>query len=132
MAVRINLEVPATMSALSTVRLVLGGLGARLGFSLDDLDDLYLGTGELLRSALGYEQLERITIAIELRGEGLRMAFGTFNSPQLLEDIVPTSRADDCLDLCTLLRRTMDEVTIEPVDEAFRVILVRGGREGIA
>ena len=37
---RIDLEVPATLNALSTVRLVLGGLGARLDFSLDDLEDI--------------------------------------------------------------------------------------------
>ena len=37
MAEKIDLEVPATLNALSTVRMVLGGLGARLDFSLDDL-----------------------------------------------------------------------------------------------
>jgi anti-sigma regulatory factor (Ser/Thr protein kinase) len=132
MAVKINLEVPATLSALSTVRLVLGGLGARLGFSLDDLDDLYLGTEELLRAAIGYEELDRFCIGVELEGGGLRMAIGTFRSPRLLEDVAPKSPMEDCLDLCTLLRRTMDDVRVESLDGPFQVILVKGGKEGAA
>jgi len=62
MAERISLEVPATLSALSTVRMVLGGLGARLDFSLDDLDDLFLATDGLLQAALEAEELDAVML----------------------------------------------------------------------
>lgn len=56
MAETISLEVPPTLSALSTVRMVVGGLGARLDFSLEDLDDLYLALDRLLEAALDAEE----------------------------------------------------------------------------
>ncbi|MCX6372012.1 MAG: hypothetical protein NTX16_02835 [Actinobacteria bacterium] len=127
MAERIDLEVPATLSALSTVRLVLGGLGARLDFSLDDLEDLYLATDELLRSALDADALDRLRVEVLLDDGGLRFTAGTFTSTKLRADV--TLHAEDCLDLCMLLRRTVDDVLFEDEDGAYRIVLVkrRGG-----
>ena len=69
---RINLEFPASPRALSTVRMVLGGLGARVDFSIDDLEDLYLATSELLIAAMRSERLERLNVQVELDGDGLQ------------------------------------------------------------
>ena len=44
---------------LHPVRLVLGGLGARLEFSFEQLDDLYLAAEELFRAALEAEDATR-------------------------------------------------------------------------
>ena len=63
---RIDLEVPATLNALSTVRMVLGGLGARLDFSLDELEDIYLATDELLRTALAADAVDRLSVEVLL------------------------------------------------------------------
>jgi len=127
MAERIDLEVPATLNALSTVRMVLGGLGARLDFSLDDLEDLYLATDGLLRSALGADAIDRLRVEVELDEGVLRFAAGTFRSAKLRADV--TLHAEDCLDLCMLLRSTVDDVALEDEGGAFRVVLVkrRGG-----
>jgi hypothetical protein len=123
MAERIDLEVPATLNALSTVRMVLGGLGARLDFSLEDLEDIYLATDELLRTALDADALDRLSVEVLLDGGVLRFTAGTFKSAKLRADV--TIHAEDCLDLCMLLRRTVDDVVLEDEDGAYRIVLVK-------
>jgi hypothetical protein len=130
MAERIDLEVPATRNALSTVRMVLGGLGARLDFSLDDLEDIYLATDELLRTALDADTLDRLSVEMLVDGEVLRFAAGTFKSAKLRADV--TIHAEDCLDLCMLLRRTVDDVVFEDDGSAYRIVLVKRRKGGPA
>jgi anti-sigma regulatory factor (Ser/Thr protein kinase) len=122
---RINLEVPATPRALSTVRMVLGGLGARLDFSIDDLEDLYLATSELLIAAMHAENPERLNVQVELDGDGLRLSAGPFSSPDLRRSVENTSQTQECLDLCVLLRGTTDEVSIDVQQAAYRVVFVK-------
>jgi hypothetical protein len=123
MTERIDLEVPATLSALSTVRMVLGGLGARLDFSLDDLEDIYLATDELLRSALDTDSLDRLSVEVLVDDGVLRFAAGTFRSAKLRANV--TVHAEDCLDLCRLLRSTVDEVLLEDEGDTYRIVLVK-------
>jgi hypothetical protein len=130
MAERIDLEVPATLTALSTVRMVLGGLGARLDFSLDDLEDLYLATDELLRTALDADALDRLSVEVLLDDGVLRFTAGTFRSAKLRADV--TTHAEDCLDLCMLLRSTVDDVVLEDEHDAYRVVLVKRRKGGPA
>jgi anti-sigma regulatory factor (Ser/Thr protein kinase) len=130
MAERIDLEVPATLNALSTVRMVLGGIGARLDFSLDDLEDIYLATDELLRTALVADAPDRLSVEVLLEGGLLRFTAGTFKSAKLRADV--TMHAEDCLDLCMLLRRTVDDVVLEDDDGAYRIVLVKRRKGGPA
>ncbi|MBE3035087.1 MAG: hypothetical protein IMZ74_18080 [Actinobacteria bacterium] len=130
MAERIDLEVPATLNALSTVRMVLGGLGARLDFCLDDLEDLYLATDELLRTALDADTLDRLSVEVLLDDDVLRFTAGTFKSAKLRADV--TIHAEDRLDLCMLLRRTVDDVVLEDEDGAYRIVLVKRRKGGPA
>jgi hypothetical protein len=127
---RIDLEVPATLNALSTVRMVLGGLGARLDFSLDDLEDIYLATGELLRTALDADAPDRLSVEVQLDDDVLRFTAGTFRSAKLRADV--TTHAADCLDLCMLLRSTVDDVVLEDEDGAYRIVLVKRRKGGPA
>ena len=130
MAERIDLEVPATLNALSTVRSVLGGLGARLDFSLDDLEDIYLATDHLLRTALDADPLDRLSVEVLLDDDVLRLTAGTFKSAKLRADV--TVHAEDCLDLCMLLRRTVDDVVLENEGGAYRIVLVKRRQGGPA
>jgi len=130
MAERIDLEVPATLNALSTVRMVLGGLGARLDFSLDDLEDIYLATDELLRAALEADSLDRLSVEVLLDEGVLRFTAGTFRSARLRADV--TLHVEDCLDLCMLLRRTVDDVLLEDKDGLYRIVLVKRRQGGSA
>lgn len=127
---RIALEMPATATALSTVRLLLGGLGARLDFSLDDLEDMYLATDELLRTALEADPVDRLSVEVLLDGGVLRLTAGTFKSAKLRADV--TMHAEDCLDLCMLLRRTVDDVVLEEEGGAYRIVLVKRRKGGPA
>jgi len=130
MAERINLEMPATLNALSTLRMVMGGLGVRLDFSLDDLEDLYLATGELLRTALADHALDRLSVEVEVDEGALRFVAGAFRSTRLRSEV--TVHEEACLDLCMLLNSTVDEVTLEDDGDAFRVVLVKRRGEGPA
>ncbi len=122
----ITLGVPATLTAISTVRLVLGGLGARLDLSLDQLEDIYLAIEELLRAAIDSEAPERLSVAVDVADEDLRITAGEFRSPQLRLDV--SCHAADQLDLCMLLHNTVDDVLIEDAPAAagaYRVVLVK-------
>jgi anti-sigma regulatory factor (Ser/Thr protein kinase) len=125
MAERISLEVPATLSALSTVRMVLGGLGARLDFSLDDLDDLFLATDRLLEAALDAEGLDSIRVAVVVDDGALRVSAGEFRSPELRDRVTVTP--GDCIDLCVVLRRLVDDVIVQEDGECFRVVITKHG-----
>jgi hypothetical protein len=128
-AERINLDVAASLSSLSTIRRVLGGLGARLGFSLDDIDDLYLSTEEVIRCALGYETPERLRLEMLVSDEGLRIEIGGFFSSGLRGELRCETAAQDVVDLACLLRNTVDEVCVEDQGGgAFAVALVRRHR----
>ena len=128
MAERIDLEVPATLNALPTVRMVLGGLAARLDFSLDDLEDIYLATDEVLRTALDADALDRWSVEMLVDTGVLRFAAGTFKSAKLRADV--SIHAEDCFDLCMLLRRTVDDVVIEGEGGAYRIVLVKRRKGG--
>lgn len=132
MAERISLEVPATLGALSTVRIVLGGLGARLDLSLEELEDLYLATEELLRAALSAEPLERLSVEVALEDRQLRIIAGRFSSPDLRKDLDAEKARELCLGLCRLLRTTVDDVEVLDAGEAYSVVLVKRCREGAA
>ncbi len=123
MAETITLEIPATIGALSTVRMVLGGLGARLDFSIDDIEDLYLATGELLRAALGADSIERLSVEVALGEKSLRIAAGAFRSAELRREV--STHSEHCLDLCALLRNTVDEVSFEDSEEGYHIVLLK-------
>jgi anti-sigma regulatory factor (Ser/Thr protein kinase) len=119
----ISLEVPATLSALSTVRMVLGGLGARLDFSLEDLDDLFLATDRLLEAALDSEDLDSLRVGVTVDGVSLRVAAGAFRSDELRARVAVTPGG--CIDLCTLLQRLVDDVVVQEEDGSFSVLIVK-------
>jgi anti-sigma regulatory factor (Ser/Thr protein kinase) len=123
MTERISLEVPATLSALSTVRMVLGGLGARLDFSLEDLDDLFLATDRLLEAALEAEELDSLRVLVMVDGGTLRVTAGAFMSDALRDQVGVTPGG--CIDLCTLLQRLVDNVSLQEEDGAFSVVIVK-------
>ena len=123
MTERISLEVPATLSALSTVRMVLGGLGARLDFSLEDLDDLFLATDRLLEAALDAEELDSLRVLVVVDAGTLRISAGAFRSNELRDQVAITPGG--CIDLCTLLQRLVDDVVVQEDDGAFNVVIVK-------
>ncbi len=127
MSERINLEVPADLSSLHTVSTVVAGIGARLDYSLDDLADVRLAMEILLSDALQLEKLETIAVQADVADGSMKLTAGPFRSAELRRRV--TVGRDDCIDLCLLLRRTMDTVTVEDDDASFSVVLERRPRE---
>ena len=68
MSETIRVEVAADESAFTPVRLVLGGLGTRLEFSVEQLEDLYLAVEHLFRAALKVEDAARFGVEMRARG----------------------------------------------------------------
>jgi len=130
MTENISLEVPATLSALSTVRMVLGGLGARVDFSLEDLDDLFLATDRLLEAALDAEELDSLRVLVIVDGTTLRVTAGAFSSAELRDQVAVTPGG--CIDLCILLQRLVDDVVVQEEDGCFTVLMVKQRSERVA
>jgi hypothetical protein len=125
MAESITLEVPATLGALSTVRMVLGGLGAGLGHSLDDLEDLALATEGLFHAALKTESCERFSVEVVIAEGELFVYSGEFHSADLRNQV--ENGDEGCLDLCRLLRETVDDVSCRDKGDGYQVVLVKRG-----
>ncbi len=119
----ISLEVPATLSALSTVRMVLGGLAARLDFSLDDLDDLFLAVDRLLEAALECERPESLHVQVAVDGGTLRVVTGVYRSDALRAQVGVTPGG--CIDLCIMLQRLVDDVVVRDEIDGYSVMIVK-------
>lgn len=128
MSETIRLEVAAALSAFTPVRMVLGGLGARLEFSVEQLEDLYLATEHLFRAALDAEDLVRFGVEMRVADGALRFAAGPFTSPALREQVKPAAPDAACLDLCRLLHTTCDDVRVDERDGSYHVILIKSQR----
>ncbi len=104
----VSIKIPASPEYLQVVRLIAAGLAARLGFTLDEIEDLKIGVDELcayLTGATGRPGELDITFslsedAIEIRGEA-RLAPGypvrtelTSFSRQILDTVADTATLD--------------------------------------
>ena len=75
---KISVQIPASPAYLQVVRLIAAGLASRLGFTIDEIEDLKIGVDELsayMTGAQGREGELNITFAIEgdcieIRGVG--------------------------------------------------------------
>jgi serine/threonine-protein kinase RsbW len=64
----VSIKIPASPEYLQVVRLIAAGLATRLGFTLDDIEDLKIAVDELsayLTGAQGREGTLELTFAIE-------------------------------------------------------------------
>lgn len=122
----IRLEVPAAVTALPTLRMVLGGLAVRLDFSLGDLEDLWLAATELLRAALDSEGLESWSVEMAIVDDSLHLVTGPYRSPALRRRVQGAPGPAACLDLCRLLGSTLDAFEVADDGDGFSVTLVKG------
>ena len=125
MAERVHLEVPATAASLSPIRMVIGGVGARFDLSLDDLEDLYLAVGELLRVADELEAAATYDLTIDVASDRLAMRVGPFRSPELLARLRVEPTTELCLDLCQLLDGVLDSFAVQESGGAFTVEMAK-------
>ncbi len=124
----IRLEVPAAVTALPTLRMLLGGLAVRLDFSLEELEDLSLAATELLRAAGDSERLESWSVEMAIVGDKLHVVAGPYRSPDLRHRLDGAPDGGACLDLCRLLSSTVDSFAVVDDDEGFSVTMIKGRR----
>lgn len=65
---KVSIKIPAAPSYLQVVRLIAAGLASRLGFTLDDIEDLKIAVDELsayLTGAQGREGTLELSFAID-------------------------------------------------------------------
>ncbi len=122
----IRLEVPAAVTALPTVRMVLGGVAVRLDLSLEELEDLSLAATELLRAALDSEPLDSWAVEMAIADGALHVVAGPYWSPDLRRRLEGGRGESACLDLCRLLSHTLDSFSLEDDDDGFSVAMVKG------
>ena len=69
---RVSIKIPASPVYLQVVRLIAAGLASRLGFTLDDIEDLKIAVDELSAYLTGAQGREG-TLAIEFAIDGNRI-----------------------------------------------------------
>ena len=125
MTERVHLEVPAAAASLSPIRMVIGGVGARFDLSLDDLEDLYLAVGELLRVAEELGAAATYEMMIDVASDRLVLTVGPFRSPELLARLRVEPATELCLDLCQLLDGVLDSFAVQEGGTDFTVEMIK-------
>ncbi len=129
MADTIRLEVTATPAALPVVRMVLGGVAARVDLSLDEIDDLYVAVEELLSAAAVAGEGTRHELTIEIIDDGVTVNAGPFRSLGLKARLTGDQPAGE-FDLRTVMRGVVESIEIcAAPDDCFCVVFAkrRGG-----
>ena len=79
----IRLEVAASPDALPVVRMILGGVAARVELSLDEIQDLYLAVEQLFGVAGGSGEGPRLALEIGVSDDAITVTTGPFYSEAL-------------------------------------------------
>jgi len=83
----IRLDVTASSDAVPVVRMVLGGVAARIGFSLEELEDLSLAVEELFAAGVRVGEGPRYELVIEVADGGMTVTTGPFHTDALRDEL---------------------------------------------
>jgi anti-sigma regulatory factor (Ser/Thr protein kinase) len=125
----VKLTVPHTRPYHHVVRLVVGGLAARLNISYEHLDDLQLALDGLIGN-VGYAAAEYVTIEISLDERTLELVVGPLDSRKLEPDLAGKHEAKGEVGLHRLLSTVVGSVEVEQRDGAQWVRLRKEVGEG--
>jgi len=129
----IRLAVTASPAALPVVRMVLGGVAARVDLSLDEIDDLYVAVEELLSAADGLGEGPQHELVIEVADDGVTIAAGPFRTAGLRERL-SADQPGSGLGLRTVMDSVVQAVEVcRAPDDCYRVVFAkRRGAAGTA
>lgn len=114
----IEIVLPARTELAQTLRVVAASIGADLGFSVDEIDDLRLALNEIFSSAADTDTADRVSISFRPHEHRLEvMAFVVGADPIELDDLA-----------LTILRSVVDEVSFD----AGTVSFTKSARESLA
>jgi hypothetical protein len=108
-AADIRLKIPHEKPYHGIVRLVVGGLAARLDLSYEHLDDLQLALGTVLENE-GYSQSAEVTVELRVREGGVEMAIGPLHATEVRTDL---EKNGDAVSLSRLLSTVVERVELE-------------------
>jgi hypothetical protein len=125
MADLIRLQVTATPAAFPVVRMVLGGVAARVDLSLDEIDDLYMAVEELLTAAASCGEEPLHELIVEVGDDGLSVSAGPFRSDGLRARLAGGA-PDTGLDLKTLMHGVVGSVEVcAAPDDCYCVVFAK-------
>lgn len=108
----IRLDVAASSTVMPIVRMIVGGVGARVELSLDDLEDAYLALEELICAAEGAGEGPRLTIAVKTTEDGIAIDTGPFRSDELRRKLTAGDDLTVGLSLGTLFARVVESLEV--------------------
>ena len=100
----VRLEVPASAAYFRVARMVAAGVGSRLGFTLDELDDLRIAVDELCTVVMGGHTDGKLLLRYHLIEDGIavegtgQFADGSAAAPKLspVSEMILGAVADEC------------------------------------
>jgi anti-sigma regulatory factor (Ser/Thr protein kinase) len=105
----VTLQLPREREFFGVAHLVLGGLGARLDFTYDVLDDMTTAIDQLLNRR---DSSADVTLTVTIDDSGISATLGPFGA-----DVADELRASDAgLGLRRVLETTVDEVDVNERD----------------
>ena len=110
----ITLTVPFERPYQGVVRLVLGGLAARLDLPYETLEDVQLAVETILAHE-GYAAADDVSVEVELEGTALAIAVGPLRSEALAAELEASDETRG-VGLGRLLAATMGEHEVEARD----------------
>ena len=81
---------------------------------------------EVQPCAQAAEDLEKLTVDVTMSEGSLRVAAGEFRTDEFRAQVAVTPGG--CIDLCTLLQRLVDTVSLEEATDSFTVVMVKRGQ----
>jgi serine/threonine-protein kinase RsbW len=126
----IRLDIAASPDLLPIVRMIVGGVGARLELSLDDLEDVYLALEELVCAAVDAGEGPRLTISAEIGDDALDIHAGPFRSAALRDRCAAAGDPAGGLDLATLFEHVVESLGVRESGDGRFVVSFRKRRGG--
>jgi hypothetical protein len=117
---RVLLEIPADTAMLPVLRMVVGGMAARVDLTLSELDELHMALEELFRAARDPDTTPRYRFEIEALPDTVRIVAGPFFSKQLLAHL-----EEPC---CRLVQRVVSFDVHDDQPGAYSVTLTKARR----
>jgi hypothetical protein len=114
MADAITLTVPHAPEFYGVVRLVVGGLAARLELSFEGLEDLQTALEALLETE-AYRTTDDVSIVVEVDGDTLALSVGPLDAKALARDL--DQAQDGGLTLARMLAATTEHYELEERDD---------------
>ena len=111
----VKLTVPHARPYYGVVRLVVGGVAARFGLSLELLEDLQLGLDTLLANE-AYAAGAEVTLEVAVRRDTIEVAIGPLDAANLERDFAGDADATAGVGLRRLLTTVGGDVGLERRD----------------